>query len=201
MPGVALRRQGEPRLLDTGQAVDALDAVASAAASRARRPLRRLPTSRSGSITSPTLAGTLTTAALTVTGTCARCDGRVNHSRSSTVCRTRSASSTACSTSVRASRIDDRVFGIARDPVVLAEIRPHQDAEALEHLVADAVPIVLVDRRQVIDVEEDQRNRQTVAAGAVDFLRQHGLEERARVQSGQAVDHRGAAGSSCARSV
>ena len=53
----------------------------------------------------------------------------------------------------------DRIFGVARDPVVLAEILPDQDPEPLENLVADAVAVLLVDGRQVIDVEENQRNR------------------------------------------
>ena len=54
----------------------------------------------------------------------------------------------------------DRILGVARDPVVLAEVLPHQDAEPLEDLVADAVAVLLVDRRQAIDVEQDQRERE-----------------------------------------
>ena len=64
-----------------------------------------------------------------------------------------------------------------RDPVVLAEIRSHQDTEPFEHLIAHAVSVVFVDRRQAIHVKEDQRNWQPVAACAIDFLCQHGLEK------------------------
>jgi hypothetical protein len=41
---------------------------------------------------------------------------------------------------------DDRVLGVARHPVALAEIRPHENAEPLQDLVADAVAEVFIDR-------------------------------------------------------
>jgi hypothetical protein len=60
---------------------------------------------------------------------------------------------------------------------VLAEVGPQQDAESFEHLVAHPVSVFPVDGRQPIDVEEDQRNREAIAARAIDLFRQNGVEE------------------------
>jgi hypothetical protein len=67
----------------------------------------------------------------------------------------------------------------------------NKDAEAFGNL-SPTPHGVLADRRQAIDVEEDHRNRQTVAPGAVDFFAS--TASRTRAYSGQAVDHRGACG-------
>ena len=74
----------------------------------------------------------------------------------------------------------DRVVAVARDPVVRAEEAPREDAGALEEPVADAPAVLAVDLRQIVDVEEQQRERVLVPDGALDFLRQRELENRRR---------------------
>ena len=88
----------------------------------------------------------------------------------------------------------DGIFRVPRDPVVLTEVLPNQNAEPLENPVADTVAMFLVDLRQVIDVEEDQRNRMADPARAFHFLFEHGLQQRARIQRGQAIGDRGFTG-------
>jgi hypothetical protein len=61
---------------------------------------------------------------------------------------------------------------------VLAEILANQDPQPLENLVADAVAVLLVDRRQAIDVEEDQRDAVAEPAGALELLGEDGVEQR-----------------------
>ena len=87
-----------------------------------------------------------------------------------------------------------RVFGVPRHPVVLPKILPDQNAEPFEHLVADAVAVVLVDGRQPIDVEENQRDRITVASGPLDFFGEHRVEHTPCVERRQAIDDGGARG-------
>jgi hypothetical protein len=66
---------------------------------------------------------------------------------------------------------------MSRDPVVLAKIGAHQNAEAFEDFVAHAVPVFLVDRREMIDVEQNQRKRIAEARRALDLLPQRRVED------------------------
>ena len=81
----------------------------------------------------------------------------------------------------------DGIFGVTRDPVVLPEVLPDQDPEPLENPIADSVAVPLVDRRQMIDVEENQRHRLPAAARPLELLGEHGVEHRPRVDRRQLV--------------
>ena len=74
----------------------------------------------------------------------------------------------------------DRVVPVARDPVVRPEVAPREDAGALEQAIADAPAVLAVDLRQVVDVEEEERERVLVPQRALDLLRQRQLEHRRR---------------------
>jgi len=54
--------------------------------------------------------------------------------------------------------------------------------------------MLLVDRRQLIDVEQNQRDGVAKPAGALELLGEDGVEQRPRVERRQLVDDRGVAG-------
>src|SRR5262249_43813418 len=72
--------------------------------------------------------------------------------------------------------------------VVLPEILADQDAQAFENLVTDSVSVLLVDRGEPIDVEQNQRHRISEAASTLELLREYGVEQRTGVQRRQLVD-------------
>jgi len=80
------------------------------------------------------------------------------------------------------------VVRVPRDPVVVAEIFPNQNPEPLQNLVADPVPVLFVDGRQSIDVEQDEREELSEASGAFDLLGEHCLQHWPRVQCRERID-------------
>jgi hypothetical protein len=82
----------------------------------------------------------------------------------------------------------DGVVAMPRDPVMLTERLPNQDAKPLEDAVADDAAVLVVELREAIDVEDHDRERVAKPPCPVRFLRQDHVEERSRMHRRQRVD-------------
>ena len=82
----------------------------------------------------------------------------------------------------------DKFFAaVAGDRVARAQLRLDQPGDPAQHLVAGRVAETVVDPLELVDVEEDARQRMLVAARLADFHRAAVLEVAAVLHAGERV--------------
>ena len=79
---------------------------------------------------------------------------------------------------------------VAADHVARPQVRAERLGDAAQHDVAGGVAVGVVDGLEVVDVDERDRQRALVAAGALDLGEQGGQQRAAVRDAGQAVDGR-----------
>ena len=87
---------------------------------------------------------------------------------------------------------DDRelLAAVARDEIHAPRQPPEFGGERLEDPVPEGVAVGVVDPLEVVDVQQQQRERLLVAIAAIEFVGQPLLEPAVVVQPGEAVGHR-----------